>query len=93
MDMDKFMYQMTVPKDLLQSLATEFFVSKSDVEEFRKMWRRKGNSKKNQQLACRDQEAMNKSVESRFLYCGWGSIKGHKKDVKVKRKVLQRKSD
>jgi hypothetical protein len=46
------------------------FLSKSDVEELRKMWCRKGNSKKDQPVACRDQEAMTKLVENRFLY--WG---------------------
>ncbi len=69
------------------------FVLESDVEEFRKMWHRRGDSKKNQQVACRDQEAMNNFVENRFLYWGWSSAKDHKKDVKMMREEMQRKID
>ena len=54
------------------------------------MWYRKGNSKKDQPVACRDQEAMKKFLESRFLY---SSTKDHEKDVKMKRKEMQRKID
>ncbi len=40
------MYQMTAPKDVRVAKSRyRTFVFKSDVEEFRKMWRRKGDSK------------------------------------------------
>ncbi len=44
-------------------------------------------------MACRDQEALNKFVESRFVYWGWSSTKDHEKDVKMKCKEMQRKID
>jgi hypothetical protein len=52
------------------------------------MWCRKGNSKNDRPVACRDQEAMNKFVENRVLYGGWWSTKDHEKDVKMKRKEM-----
>jgi hypothetical protein len=57
------------------------------------MWRRKGDSKMDQPVACRNQEAMNKLVESRFWHWGWSSTKDHEKDVKMKCKEMQRKID
>ena len=36
---------------------------------------------------------MNKLVERRFLYWGWSYTKDHEKDVKMKRKEMQRKID
>jgi hypothetical protein len=64
--------QIYVPDDCLKGCVTKSrnrtFVPRSDAEEFRKMWCRKNSSKKDQPVACRDQEAMNKFVENRFLY-------------------------
>ena len=64
--------QIYVPDDFPKGRVTKSryrtFVSESDVEDFRKMWHRKGNNRRDQPVACRDQEAMNKFVESRFLY-------------------------
>jgi hypothetical protein len=57
------------------------------------MWLRKGDSKMDQPVECRDQEAMNKFVGNRFLYWGWSSTIDHEKDVKMKRKEMQRKID
>jgi hypothetical protein len=81
------------PKGRVAKSRYRTFVSESDVEEFRKMWHRKGDSEMDRPVACRDQEAMNKFVENRFLYWGWSSTKDHEKDVKMKRKEMQRKID
>ena len=87
--------QIYVPDDCLKGHAAKSryrtFVSKSDAEELRKMWRMKDGSKEDQPVACRDQEAMNKFVDNRFLYWGWSSNKDHKKDVKMKRNKMQGK--
>jgi hypothetical protein len=44
-------------------------------------------------VGCRDQNALNKFVESRFLYWGWSSSKDHKKDVEMKQEEMQRRID
>ena len=69
------------------------FVSESDVEDFRKMWRRKGDREKDRPVACRDQQAMSKFVENRFLYWGWSSTKDHEKVVQIEREEMKRKTD
>ncbi len=44
-------------------------------------------------MLLRDEQAMNKFVENRFLYWGWSSTADHLKDVPKKRAEMQRKID
>ncbi|KAI2490412.1 hypothetical protein MHU86_24168 [Fragilaria crotonensis] len=67
-------------------------VSDNEIEKFRKKWRKKGDEK-DQSVLLRDEEAMNKFVEDRFLYWGWSSTKDHLKNVEKKRAEMQRKID
>jgi hypothetical protein len=41
----------------------------------------------------RNEEAMHKFVESRFLYWGWSYTEDHKKDVEKKREEMKRRID
>jgi hypothetical protein len=41
----------------------------------------------------RDEAAMNKFVEDRFLFWGWSSTKDHLKDLERKRAEMRRKID
>jgi hypothetical protein len=38
----------------------------------------------------KDEEAMNKFVEDRFLYWGWSSTKDHQKEVQTKHAKMKR---
>ncbi|KAI2508001.1 hypothetical protein MHU86_6408 [Fragilaria crotonensis] len=57
-----------------------------------KKWRKKGDEK-DRPVLLRDEAAMNKFVEDRFLYWGWSSTKDHLKNVEKKRAEMQRKID
>ena len=59
----------------------------NEVETFRKKWRKKGDGK-DQPVLPRDEEAMNKFVEVRFLYWGWSTTKDHEKEVEMKREEM-----
>lgn len=69
------------------------FVLKNDIEKFRKKWRKNGDNKKDRPIVPRNDEAMNKFVESRFLYWGWSSTKDHKNEVEKKREEMKRRID
>jgi len=69
------------------------FLSDNEVEKSRKKWRNKGDGGKDQPVLLRDEQAMNKFVENRFLYWGWSSTADHLKDVQKKRAEMQRKID
>ncbi|KAI2508302.1 hypothetical protein MHU86_6107 [Fragilaria crotonensis] len=56
-------------------------VSDNEVEKFRKKWRKKGDDGEDRPVLLRDEAAMNKFVEDRFLYWGWSSTKDHMKNV------------
>ena len=68
------------------------FVSDNEVETLRKKWRKKGDGK-DRPVLLRDEQAMNKFVEDRFLYWGWSSTKDHLKEVQKKRAEMKRKID
>ena len=68
-------------------------VSDNEVEKFRKKWRKKGDDGEDRPVLLRDEAAMNKFVEDRFLYWGWSSTKDHMKNVEKKRAEMQRKID
>ncbi|KAI2501433.1 hypothetical protein MHU86_13023 [Fragilaria crotonensis] len=65
-------------------------VSDNEVEKFRKKWRKKGDDGEDRPVLLRDEAAMNKFVEDRFLYWGWSSTKDHMKNVEKKRAEMQK---
>ncbi|KAI2498091.1 hypothetical protein MHU86_16401 [Fragilaria crotonensis] len=63
------------------------------LRNLEKKWRKKGDDGEDRPVLLRDEAAMNKFVEDRFLYWGWSSTKDHMKNVEKKRAEMQRKID
>ena len=83
---------MTARNYLLEKVGTKHLYRTMKLRHLEKKWRKKGDGK-DRPVLLRDEEAMNKFVEDRFLYWGWSSTKDHLKEVQKKRAKMKRKID
>jgi hypothetical protein len=93
MVLGQFMYQTNVPKDMLQGLGTKLLYRRMKPRSLGRSGGRKETTTKIDQCLLRNEEAMHKFVESRFLYWCWSSTKDHKKEVEKKCEEMKRRID